>query len=409
MFRRFLDGLALYKILTDIMKEFHNIILVVLLLSPLLCISQTGKWKKTLKINSAEGYEQFLHDYPESEYKDLAKEKLLELDYARVTKSEKINDYQTFLKKYPGNKYKSDVASKLIELEFEQVKENDSLEGYRAFNQKYPGSKYDTVIKNRIWDLEYDKIKSSNSPSQFEQYFMEYPYKINSRERRDSLDQKFWELASEENSVSIYRKYLQLFLNGQYVSEANKKLALIERSKWESARNSASIVEYQAFLKDFPASFKRDSAKIEIERLSEENKFNQLFGEQGINFSAMETNEPQKFASKVVYVGRGNSDPPDLVEPRDGFVFVIITLSFIPQIDIKISFKDDFFLVDGSGQGHSGIPEIKGEFNTMFTGSSCTFKSKTECTERYLFHIIKEYFKNSKFYFYGKYFNLKNN
>lgn len=77
------------------MKRLALLTLIVAI--SLTSFSQAGKWKKAQKINTIENYKDFLIKYPESEFKDDAIVKLMELEYEKAKGINSIESYYSFL------------------------------------------------------------------------------------------------------------------------------------------------------------------------------------------------------------------------------------------------------------------------------------------------------------------------
>lgn len=67
------------------------ILISVLLTFSITCFSQEGKWKKAQKINTIESYQEFIDKYPQSEFYEDAKLKIIDLENKRAKLIEKRN------------------------------------------------------------------------------------------------------------------------------------------------------------------------------------------------------------------------------------------------------------------------------------------------------------------------------
>ena len=100
-----------------------NIFLIILFISiAFTCYSQEGKWKKATKKNTIESYQKFLSKFPESEFSDDAKQKIIEIEFVLAESTNTITGYKYFLETYEKNDYSEEALRNLIALEFKQAK-----------------------------------------------------------------------------------------------------------------------------------------------------------------------------------------------------------------------------------------------------------------------------------------------
>ena len=123
------------------------------------------EWQEALKLNTMEGYQKFINTYPESEFVEIAKEKISKLiikenqDWQNALKTNTIEGYQEFIKKYPKSEYKAIAKQKIEELkkrqeeikreqeEWEKLKNRNDIELIDYFVKT---GKHKEEIKNKL-------------------------------------------------------------------------------------------------------------------------------------------------------------------------------------------------------------------------------------------------------------------
>lgn len=116
----------------------------------LACFSQKGKWKKAQKENSIESYQNFIHEFPESNYVEEAKKRRLKLEIAEQESQMKSeyseasyygteSGWQKFIDKYPDHNFYTRLAKENLEFlrnmeeAFDNVKNRhiDKIKSYK--------------------------------------------------------------------------------------------------------------------------------------------------------------------------------------------------------------------------------------------------------------------------------------
>lgn len=129
------------------------------------CFPQKGKWEKVQKNNTIESYQEFLDNYPRSEFFDDAKQKLIELEYENALSKNTLKSYKDFLNKYKGNKYRSDLEleaknkidsiNKQIEISnensaWDEALKNKSLSYFTNFFSRFPNGQRAQIARKQV-------------------------------------------------------------------------------------------------------------------------------------------------------------------------------------------------------------------------------------------------------------------
>lgn len=145
------------------MKRITILGLLIVFAVPL--FSQTGKWKKTQKINTIEAYQEFIATYPESEYADEAKvwlAKLIEIrEWNLALSANKKEDYEEFLRLYGDSPFANEAKSKIEDCDWQLTLGINTYDAYSEYLNKYPRSTRIGEIEKKLGRLQKDKAKES--------------------------------------------------------------------------------------------------------------------------------------------------------------------------------------------------------------------------------------------------------
>ncbi|MCE7924095.1 MAG: hypothetical protein DYG98_13665 [Haliscomenobacteraceae bacterium CHB4] len=127
---------------------------LLLLLTATSGFSQSKQWASAKSKNTIESYQNFLRKFPKAEpYSSKARKQLILLEASAAITSQSITSYDYFIRLYSTQEYKEAAREWLINIEFfRAVMLNDTLE-YNKFMERYPQSAH----LNRV--IVYKKIK----------------------------------------------------------------------------------------------------------------------------------------------------------------------------------------------------------------------------------------------------------
>lgn len=179
--------------------------------------SEKAKWNTVLNENTIESYENFLEKYPDSEYKNEAKERVVDIEYANAKNNNSIEGYKDFLKKYPNSKHTDNANKVIIDLEFENVKQINTISEYETFLKKYPNSsnvKEANLLLEEIKDYQYI-ITNSNYKKYLKDFAVKYRAIYNS-EIGINFNSS---LKDSQSMLDKGRKELQSYLSDNIINE----------------------------------------------------------------------------------------------------------------------------------------------------------------------------------------------
>jgi hypothetical protein len=147
--------------------------------------------------------------------------------YQKAARINTIAAYEDFLKEYPGSEYTAEARNKIANLkyreEYERVKGAEDPEVIEAFLQKYPKGIYANPAKAQLAEiLTYKNAQRALTRQAFEEYLRKYP---DGRWAKESID-KIAEILEPEIK-NIYEQ-----AGGEL---ALRWLALLDEGRWSEA------------------------------------------------------------------------------------------------------------------------------------------------------------------------------
>ncbi len=169
--------------------------------------------------------------------------------FDKVISSDDINLYEDFLKNYPDSEYKDQVevrANKIIENTLNQNEDklyqmiisNPSRILISSYKNSYPNGKYIQQVNDELKEYEkkeelteWNKAKSKETINAYEKYLKKYPNGqfVNDANKviinlKKEEEKRFWTETKKRDNIEAYRAYLKKYSNGLYADQANKKL-----------------------------------------------------------------------------------------------------------------------------------------------------------------------------------------
>lgn len=255
-----------------------NLLLVTLMIIiSATCFPQKGKWKKAQKANTIESYQEFLRNYPESEFFNAANLKLIELEFNKAKKVNTIDGYKYFLDEYGENSFTEEVKNNLIECEFYKAKNKNTISAYKEFLRKYPDSEFSNSAKYSISKIDFQTSKRINTIESYQQYIEKYPNNKFTKEASNLLEELEFDNAQKINSVTAYESYILQYPDGVRAKEAEKSINEIrerenELKEWKKISKNPTLEAYFHFLDQFPKS-KMEPSKIMLNEISKRARY----------------------------------------------------------------------------------------------------------------------------------------
>lgn len=210
-------------------------------------------------------------------------------DFLSIQYSTNCDDFYNYLKKYPNSKYAAEAIARAecfrcYEMMLTAIKEKTrkSYEAFVTYNTEHLQCNYEgcavvsqnnNVIASEIteWYAIADRSTGSNPTiyRDYESYFEKYGDKgMFAKEASDSIrinkDRFDWNIASSENTIAAYEKYIKAHLYGLYYWKAN--LIMSEMKLWEKAETSGKYEDYCTYYSEFTEGMYAEKAVEKIKQ-----------------------------------------------------------------------------------------------------------------------------------------------
>lgn len=261
-------------------KKLYALLLVILI-SLFACSGAMEVWDKARTLNSIKSYEEYLIEYPNSEFSDDAREKLDILyeqrDWENAKRKNTISEYESFIIQHPKSELKDIVLSNIKELkiknEWRIVLNQNSIIGFENFLNKYPDSKYATIASEKLDKLlekeAWSMAENLNTIEGYEEFIINNSNSafVNvANERIFELEKILpaWQETLGKNTLEGYRKFISKFPNSSFRKEANKKIIEIDEKNWTKATNRNTLKSYNNYLSEHPDGRYSETANARI-------------------------------------------------------------------------------------------------------------------------------------------------
>lgn len=198
---------------------------------------EKSEYNKAREADSLETYENFLTKYPNSEYAEEVKDKILTLTYEQVKKDATIEAYEGFLTKYPNSEYAEEVNEMLTLTQDTQINKLLSLVGtpdeFSIIPMDSTNVNVDELMDEAKFVLKYiseigNSLRTGIAKGNFTQLMNKHS---------EFLRVKYWNFSIKDSSF----KYLN-------ISEVQKRLGKensIEKGEFETNNSKFSVLWYK--------------------------------------------------------------------------------------------------------------------------------------------------------------------
>jgi len=264
----------------------HFFILIILFA----CSGAKESWDKTKSLNSITAYEEYLKEYPNSEYSNSAREQLELLyeqqDWENAKLKNSISEYEKFIILHPNSKLtdtaKENIQELKIAAEWETTLAQNSMIGYENFLSNYPNSKHTAIAQQKLITLmekeAWAKTQQLDSIEGYDSFIRnnpDNPYVNIAKEKLFELREitPFWQATLARNTLQGYHEFISKYPNSKFVREAKRKIIEIDEKDWLSAINSGTIKSFTNYLNKHPDGKYSETAEAKIIDIEVNNIF----------------------------------------------------------------------------------------------------------------------------------------
>jgi tetratricopeptide (TPR) repeat protein len=133
------------------MKKYYFFLLIMIV--TLSCNNSGKEYQNAVTENTIQAYEKFLEKYPNSQFAEDARNKIISMEYAIADSINTIEEYNHFIKKYPDCEYAGEVKKRIMSMEYAIADSINTIDAYTQFLQKYPDNEFEDKVHSKIFDL----------------------------------------------------------------------------------------------------------------------------------------------------------------------------------------------------------------------------------------------------------------
>jgi hypothetical protein len=169
-------------------------------------------------------------------------------DYQAAGNLNTIDGWESYLKQYPNGENTKTVREaydNLLRQEAEKVADNPAaLESIFKKCRTPDGS--DKVFK--LWDdALWANAKKADTTEAYRAYLLRFPGGTHVEEARAAVEKAAWRRCQEAGNIELYEAYLSEYPNGTHAEEAKE---VVNDHAYQAAREKDTIEAYESFLKD---------------------------------------------------------------------------------------------------------------------------------------------------------------
>jgi hypothetical protein len=265
-----------------------NVLAIFSLLLLASCSNPEKEFKKAETTGTQQAYEQFVQRFPDSQFSDLARQRIDDLAFASAktaTSSEALKSYLSRPGK-PG--HEAEAKPLMVTREFNEAIASNSVPLLRqllatetnapsapearehlaiiiaqqieksgntrteleSFTKEFSGTQAAVLAREHLANIIAQQIeKSGNNTTELESFTKEFAGTPAAVTAEKVLVKRAYDKAVSDNSVDAMRKFLDDNPNTEWSDEARHKLAaLIEKRDWERALANNTIDSYRSYL-----------------------------------------------------------------------------------------------------------------------------------------------------------------
>jgi len=187
------------------------------------CATTKGNWQKAAQLNTVEAYKEFLLKHPQSEFINLARKNIEQLEWQYAIDINSTNEYQKFLEKYPRSEFSVQARQKIEEIYWQHAEHTNTLDAYRLFLRRYPRSSYVNTAHTAMELIAWKEAQALNDRSAFQQYLQNFPKGKHSDGASAKLEKFDFEDALSLNTIPAIESFIKHYPNGKLLEEAKAK------------------------------------------------------------------------------------------------------------------------------------------------------------------------------------------
>jgi TolA-binding protein len=151
------------------------------------CVSVSSRFDDVKRQNTPAAYEQFVKQYPQSEFAREARDRLEGLYFDEAKAKGTIAAFEQYLARYPRGRLAAEAQDRLEALYFDGAKAKGGIAAFEQYLARYPRGRLAVEARGRLEALYFDEAKAKGAIAAFEQYLARYPKGRFAQDARDNL------------------------------------------------------------------------------------------------------------------------------------------------------------------------------------------------------------------------------
>ncbi|MBF0350324.1 MAG: hypothetical protein HQM11_04800 [SAR324 cluster bacterium] len=144
--------------------------------------------------------------------------------FEKAKQQNTITSYEDFIRNYPDSEFSSEASQLLDKAWFEQAKHQHTKDAYQRYLKQFPQGHYVQDVQNLIEQWLFEQVQTLHTREVCDQYLEQYPRGKYVAEVNEIKETILIQFAREQKKPSPYLLYLKEFPQGKFLNEAMREM-----------------------------------------------------------------------------------------------------------------------------------------------------------------------------------------
>jgi len=182
----------------------------------------------------------------------------IEKDYKKAVKDNSIDSYNEFIDKHKDHSLADTALAKIEYLSFQTAIKSNNADSIRAFLNNYPVTKYEEKAIYYLDSLLFDIALKYNSADSIENFIKRYNKSHFLAQAEKKIEEMIYINAIKNNSVNELKLYIKKYPKGTFIKDAKTQLLILKYSVPELKENQIWITSIPVGLKVYISNNEED-------------------------------------------------------------------------------------------------------------------------------------------------------